>query len=186
MQEAFAEAWINRDDHKVYGRRLYPFCLQHLLFLVIDHNGAYFGKDPSRDDLIKAVLICSSKPEDLQAGRHTLDGLRKKHFIYAAMYRNHDAELAKWRSYLADYDSKPEFWEAKASSEGLRAPSILSLATYLEMKTNMTESEIMNAPIGKMFWKSAAITELEGGSSSQIVTDEEAEMIKVMEDKSNG
>ena len=179
MQDSFSEAWINRTDHVVYGRRLNPFCLLHLLFLSLDKNGAYFGNEPTRDDLISAVLVCSSKPADLSAGRHSIRGFRRKVWIYAACCQNYEAELAKFKAYIADYDSKPEFW---TSDDGgtLRAPAILSVATYLEMKTNMSEIEIMTAPIGKMFWKSAAIAEMEGNSRAEIMTEEEAEFLKTI------
>ena len=180
MQDSFSEAWINRTDHVVYGRKLNPFCLLHLLFLSLDRNAAYFGKEPTIDSLISAVLVCSSKPEDLSAGRHTLQGWRKKVWLYGALLQNFDAELAKFRSYIADFDSKPEFWQSDDGGS-LRAPAILSIATYLEMKTNMTEREIYTAPIGKMYWKSAAIAEMEGNSRAEIMTDEEAEFLKTIE-----
>ena len=171
---------MNRDDWIVYGRRLHPFCLYDLFFLALDQNAAYFGESPTQEDLLAAVLVCSSRYEDLQAGRYSLKGWRKSLWVKAASLMNFKLELLKFKAYLADFDSRPEFWES-TESQSCRAPGILSIATFIERETNMTEREIMTAPIGKMFWKSAALGELSGLSGSQIVTPEEAAFIKEME-----
>ena len=180
MDERFTEAWVNRDDWIVYGRRLHPFCLYDLFFLALDQNAAYFGDSPTQEDLLAAVLVCSSKYEDLQAGRVSLKGFRRTYWMHKCKRVSFVQELLKFRAYLKDFDSRPQFWES-ASGESMRAPALLSVATFLELKTNMTESEIWTAPIGKMFWKSAAIAEIEGVTSSQIVTPDEAKFIDEME-----
>lgn len=183
MQKSYAEALVNRNDHTCYGVKLHAFCLYDLLFLALDQNAAYFGDNPTQEDLLAAVLICSSKHDDLLAGRHTLKGWRKKWFIRKAMFTPFPAELAKFKAYLKDFDSRPEFFvESGGKGKALRAPTILSLACFIEKHSNMTEREILTAPIGKMFWKSAAIAEMEGLTSSEIMTQEEEdqadEMIK--------
>ncbi len=171
---------MNRDDHTVYGRRLHDFCLYDLFFLALDQNAAYFGDNPTQEDLLAAVLICSSKHEDLKAGRVSLKGFRRTFWMHKCKRVSFAQELAKFRAYIKDFDSRPQFWES-AGGEPMRAPALLSVATFLELKTNMSEDQIWTAPIGKMFWKSAAIAEIEGVTSSQIVTPEEEEMIKALE-----
>ena len=180
MDERFTEAWVNRDDWIVYGRRLHPFCLYDLFFLALDQNAAYFGDSPTQEDLLAAVLVCSSKYEDLQAGRVSLQGFRRTFWMHKCKRVSFSQELAKFKAYIKDFDSRPQFWES-ASSESMRAPALLSVATFLELKPNMCEEEIWTAPIGKMFWKSAAIAEIEGVTSSQIVTPEESKFIEEME-----
>ena len=180
MQRSYAEALVNRNDHTCYGVKLHAFCLYDLLFLALDQNAAYFGDQPTQEDLLAAVLICSSKPQDLLSGRHTLTGWRKKWFIRKAMFTPFAAELAKFRAYIKDFDSRPEFFSEKGGGKGMRAPTILSLACFIEKHSNMTEHQIMTAPIGQMFWKSAAIAEMEGLTSAEIMTQEEEDLADEM------
>ena len=189
MQKSFAEALINRDDHTCYGRKLHDFCLYDLLFLALDQNAAYFGTDPTQEDLLAAVLICSSDPKDLLRGRHSIEGWRKKWFIRKAMFTTFAQELAKFKSYIADFDQRPEFF-TDGNGSSLKAPSVLSVAGFIEKHSNMTHHEIMSAPIGLMFWKSAAIAEFEGLTTAEIMTqewiDRADEILASREDESSG
>ena len=186
MQKEFAEAWLNRDDHKVYGRRLKPFCLRHLFYMALFQNATYLANSDDRSALLQAVLICSSSHEDLEKGRLSLTGWRQSLWIRGCFMWDNRIELAKWKAYIADFDARPEFWQGEEGG-GARAPGVLAVATFIEQHSNMMEKEIMEAPIGKMFWKSATIAELNGLSSAQLITDEESEFMKEMEaEKANG
>lgn len=171
MQKSFAEALINRDDHVCYGRKLHDFCLYDLLFLALDQNAAYFGDNPTQEDLLAAVLICSSDHKDLLRGRHSIEGWRKKWFIRKAMFTPFAPELAKFKAYISDFDQRPEFF-TEGGGSSLKAPAVLSVASFIEKHSNMTQHEIMSAPIGLMFWRSATIAEFEGLTTAEIMTQE--------------
>lgn len=178
MDAKFLEAFINR-EHKVLGRTLHPFCLRDRLLLEIDDNAFAVGGTPDAADLISAVRICSTpfekKVTTWSMVRDVLWGWRAK-FKY-----NLDVEMEKFATYVLDYDSRPTFWDAEDSSDStVKAPWAYSLACYIEAFSNMTEEQIMTAPIGLMFWKSAVIAEKLGHTKAELESDEEREAMKAL------
>lgn len=179
MHEEFAEAWVNQ-SHTVYGLRLKPLCLLHLFYLALAENAAYYSDEAGEVDLRAAALICSAEFEDLEKGDFKLTPWR--HFWWKLRTRKVDAasQFERFKVYKKDYDSRPQMSLAGAGEGGgkpMNAPSILQVATFLEMNSNMTEREIMTAPIGKVFWKAAAITEVLGHGS--IADEGEIEFLKL-------
>jgi hypothetical protein len=170
MQTAFLEAVVNRVDHRVLGRRLDAFCLYHALFLTIAANPLWVGgRAATLADLQEAVLICSLPPERFLSARLGPQTIREAF----ASRSDLAAELALFTSFVSDFHSLPEHWSASGKGKSLRAPWILSLACYIEAHSNMTEREIMTAPIGLMHWKAEAIAERRGENVSDLMTDDE-------------
>lgn len=185
MQKAFAEAWINY-PHTVYGRRLRPFCLRHLFLLSLLENPACAGLDCDELQLRQAALICSLPHSKLEQNRLSLNWLQRTWWAIRSNRCKHGKELVKWKSYIQDYDSRPEIVAEDQEGPGaLNAPAILSTITFIEINSNMRQEEILTAPVGKMFWLAASISELLGQSKSKILTDEQlaqAEALDSLED----
>lgn len=176
MQAAFFEAVVNR-EHTVLGRRLHALCLFDALFLTLLRNALWVGEMPTLADLEEAVLVCSLPPERFESAKlapqSTWEKVTRSLWRRRNRRRNFVHELRLWNAYVADFLSEPATWEGGDAKGGTaKAPWILSLATAMELKTNMSEREIMTAPIGKMLWKSAAIAEVEGNGPDLMTADE--------------
>jgi hypothetical protein len=172
VDSRFAESLVNRDDHRVLGVRLHPYCFYDAMFLELAESPLLLKhRNVVLADLYAAVGICSAQPEVLLRGEtRSFSRLRR----WRMRRMNLEAEVAKFIVYVKDYDARPVFWEGEGEGGGsLRAPWILSIATFLENHSNMKEREIMTAPIGKMLWKSAALAEQMGLTKSQLMTEEE-------------
>lgn len=181
MDSRLAESFVNRDDHRVLGRRLHDFCLYDALFLSIDQNPIWTrSRDVRMEDLRQAVIVCSTPPEVLLRARRPLGWWRTQRWLYATRKAKLVDEFAKFTAYIADFDSRPVFWEDDQKGESLRAPWVLSTLVFLEDHTNMTEREILTAPLGKMLWKAAALAEQLGLSRDDIMTEEEENAMKQM------
>lgn len=179
MQAAFFEAVVNR-EHTVFGRRLHDLCLYDALFLTLLENPLWVGGSPTIADFEEAVLVCSLPPERFTraqlAPQTTWEKLTRSAWRRRNPRRNLAAEFSAWEAYVADFLSEPETWDGDGSKGGTaKAPWILSLATAIEQKSNMTWREIMTAPIGLMLWKAAAIAEVDG-NGPDMMTAEEIEM----------
>lgn len=183
MQTAYFEAVVNR-PHRVLGRKLHAFCLYDALFLEIAQNPLWLGgRAPELADLQAAALICSLPPERFLraelAPRSVRERLARAAWQIGILGRLRaragylSAELENWQAYVADHHSLPSLWDAAGKSRRLRAPWILSLATLIEMHSNMTEREIMTASIGLMQWKAQTIAERLGISAAEMMTEDE-------------
>ena len=164
--ESFYEAFINC-EHKVLGRRLKPFCLRHCLYLE--------EVSISRKDLELAVIICSADRDIIAAMKRPNFGLRFHRF---------NRGLTAFLGYLTDFLSLPDMWDSSGGERAINAPWILSRATLLLSKTNLTLGEIWDMPLGELLWYCASFAEQEG--LGQIQSDEEKKMILEAERIKNG
>jgi hypothetical protein len=181
MHPRFLESLVN-NEHVVLGRRLDPYCFNHVLVLAIDNNGFYHGNViPNWADLAMAVEICSSPVEKfLYPGRKSVFEVLRRAFgqyLWGWWIRrrfNLEKEFAKFLAYQEDFDQRPLFWQDE-NSEGksMKAPWVFAIANLIEVHSNMRHEEIMTAPLGLMLWKSASIAELMGYSKSEIESEEE-------------
>ena len=179
IMESFFEAFINC-GHRVFGQKLKPFCLRHCLYLEAIGspimrivNGEEVKIE--RHDLEVAAIICSADGDILKA-------LTRPHFTM--FFYSFRRALKEYLDYLTDYLALPEMWDNSESGTRLNAPWILSRATLLLSKTNLTLSEIWNMPLGELLWYCAAFAEQEGGA--QILSDDEKKIIAEAEKLKNG
>jgi hypothetical protein len=165
----FYEAFINC-PHKVLGKILKPFSLTHCLFLeaiespfmkVINGDEAHI----SRKDLELAVLICSSE--------NPLREISKAYSLgnFPMKFHSFKRGCRRFLGYLTDFVTVPELWSKTEQENALNAPWILSKATLLLTKTNITRREIWNMPLGELFWYSACIAEHAGVAEIQSEAD---------------
>lgn len=181
MQSAYFEALVNR-RHRVLGRVLHDFCLYDILFLTLAENPIWLEhREPTLADLEEAVVICSLPPERFLRAEAAPRTWRERFDLRWWKLRNAGlgsagaaAALADFQIYLADFFSPPATWEDEAGeARRLKAPWIQSLAVFLEAHTNMTEREIMTAPVGLMLWKAETLGERLGVSAGEIMSEEE-------------
>ena len=176
--ENFYEAFINC-EHTALGRHLKPFSLKHCLYLeaigspvmkLINGDEA----EIARQDLEVAVIVCSS--DDV------INELKRPHWLMN-LY-SFKRGLTAFLSYLTDFVAVPELWDKSDSETTLNAPWILSRATLLLSKTNLTLGEIWDMPLGELLWYCASFAEQEG--LGQIQSEEEKKMILEAERIKNG
>lgn len=177
--ESFYEAFINC-EHKVLGRRLKPFCLRHCLYLEAIGSPIMRivnGEEVSisRKDLELAVIICSADRDIIAAMKRPNFGLRFHRF---------NRGLTAFLGYLTDFLSLPDMWDSSEGERAINAPWILSRATLLLSKTNLTLGEIWDMPLGELLWYCASFAEQEG--LGQIQSDEDKKMILEAERVKNG
>lgn len=144
--ESFYEAFINC-EHKVLGRRLKPFCLRHCLYLEAIGSPIMRivnGEEVSisRKDLELAVIICSADRDIIAAMKRPNFGLRFHRF---------NCGLTAFLGYLTDFLSLPDMWDSSEGERAINAPWILSRATLLLSKTNLTLGEIWDMPLGGFY-----------------------------------
>lgn len=179
MDSRFAESWVNRDDHVVFGRRLHDYCLYDAFFLAIDENPLHLRhRDVTRADLFMAAYICSTPPARLLKGCRP-SPLATHWWRWRMRRRSLVLEVKRFEAYVSDFDARPVFWGG-GGGEPLKAPWVLSIATLLEAHTNATESQIMTMPVGKALWKAAAIAEQNGMTKDDIMSSEEEAAMKEM------
>ena len=92
--------------------------------------------------------------------------------------------LTAFLGYLTDFLSLPDMWDSSGGERVINAPWILSRATLLLSKTNLTLGEIWDMPLGELLWYCASFAEQEG--LGQIQSEEEKKMILEAERIKNG
>ncbi len=182
--DSFYEAFINT-SHKVLGENLKPFSLLHYLHLeAIDSplikliNGDTV--DLTKKDLELACIVCASSSENIVERITSINFCKKISFKF---YSFRKAQL-KFLAYLKDYVSMPQTWEEEGEATKLGSPWIIARLLFLMKNTNFTEREILEMPLGKVFWYSASLGELLGGA--KIMSEEEKSAIEESERLKNG
>lgn len=176
MNQRFLESLVNSDGlHRVCGLRLHPFCFYDLLCLELAENALLLRhRDADWSDLLIAAKICSGEP-----GKWLKPMTRwaRLGFWLWSIYirRRYDikAEAKKFADYCNDYDSRPAFWSSDAGAGELKAPWLLAIVTFVEDHSNSSWEEIMGAPAGLVWWKSAALAEQNKMSKSDLISDED-------------
>jgi hypothetical protein len=185
----FLEAVFNEPKHVVCGRVLRPLCLYHSMLLVVDDNPLHecaVGEVITWADLLTAVLICSAPEQSLREYTFIPNGFfaKMRMLVWLRFARRRyklAKELAKFENYVKDYSTRPKYWsDDKGGNSMVKAPWILSLASFLEDHSNMTEHEIMVAPVGVVLWKTAAIAEQNGVARGEMVSEEEEKAVELL------
>lgn len=173
MDEAFLEAWVNR-EHRVCGRKLHAFCLSDMLALEAIGSPmcvmwGHAHQPIKRADVALAALICSV-PHDrwMQCfqRRYRLAAYRMRTSWRWTLY-----ETKRFEAYVLDHLSAPEVWTESGEGGTLNAPWLLAKAVFLLHNTSLTREEVWTRPIGEILWYAAALAEQMGGAN--ILSEEE-------------
>lgn len=178
MDPRFLEAWVNRADHRVFGRKLHPLCYLDLLALGAVNSPFLPGAEEERTatDYYVAVQILSRRIKSLEI----TDRIGRVGLVRCYLYSRYDLNEANaaLQAYFDDYFTTLEMWRPEAGGGRCGAPWLLAQVTFLLMHTNLTERQIWTAPAGQMMCYGAAVEEQL--SSSQVVSEEEREAMEEM------
>lgn len=180
MDALAAEAFLNA-KHRVCGLWMQPLSVGHVFTLESIASPLYEANTGSEADLRLAAWICSRKPLELprtDSWRCSLWKLRKIDLA---------ADLARWRTYVADYCAPPQMWSKQGKPGDRRAepskiPSSICTVTRL-MQLGMSEDRAWATPIGVASWYEAAFFEDKSGTRLDIVTESERIAIGKMKNK---
>lgn len=163
------EAWNNRPDHRVYGFRLKPFCLNYLHLLqsinspLLTQNKPFHAKD-----LFLASEICCFKWSE---EGYTLDRLlqpsqfRRRRNQLRLLTEPFKKQVEGWREYYADFLVVAKKWEdtgetydqwgnlvsVKRTKGRTDLEKTLSTATVIIGATGWSEKKVMMMPIGRAY-----------------------------------
>lgn len=172
LDEKFAEAFVNLEQHKVLGYKLKPFSIWHR-FLLEFFNSPLIGGDEKANisHILQAISICRVSYPDYPKKQSVFSKLN-------LLCRSWDAEKQSknFMNYIEDYASFPDLWngESKEGSKSSSAPETLSMTVQL-IELGFSEHDSWNMAIGKAFWYTA-ISALLKGAEIDFVTQEEREM----------
>lgn len=176
--DAFLEAFLNT-EHTVLGRRLRPFSLASWFVLSSVQNPLLGDGGNDLADLIQAVKICAAPDPRTIKFAPTL----REQWLYhwrRADQKFLERETIKFRAYLADFQSLPEFYEECSLNEDmpstgrqLSAPWVLTRVCSLVSRANVTLDQAWSMPAGEAYWLDATLRELEGQSLRFFYPDEE-------------
>jgi hypothetical protein len=156
-----------------------PLSVGHAFTLEAIGSPFYHGQLGSESELRLAAWICSRPAlvlPDMDSFACRLWKWRKIDFV---------AEVARWRTYVADYVAPPQFWNkspkaGEQRAEPSRIPNNLLTVVKL-MRLGMSEERAWATPVGVASWYEAAAFEAEHGGRLDIVTD--AERIAILKSK---
>lgn len=179
LDERFAEAWLNRADHRVCGYSLRPYCLQHALMLQLV-DSPFVSTQPRPilwSDVFTAAAICATGFEELPRFRSRLraHAFRLVRGLAARLTGGRlgtdlESECHRFRTYQNDFQSEPDLFFESEGRE-LTAPVLLGRAVYLHASCGVTEERAWTMPIGKALWIYAA--HLEQSQAGVTLLDEE-------------
>ena len=178
----FRESFAN-EDHKVFGRKLRPFCLYYQFWLSAIESPLLTGEPLSVADLEIASRICSSPfgkaPDSFKKKMGLLAHAR---WWWKITKLDPLKELQNFQGYLADQFAPPE---VKASggtktinkgAVGESLPPELAMATSLIRLTGWDEETIWMLPLGKCHWYTASANVLEN-PDFKLVTQEDRDHV---------
>lgn len=172
MDALAAESFLNA-EHRVCGLRMRPLSLGHAFALEAIGNPFYHGQLGTLDELRIAAWMCSRPPLALPE----TTGWRYKLWRWGTDKADFDAEVARWKAYVADYVAPPQLWSkapkpGEQRAEPSKIPHNLSTVVRL-MRLGMSEERAWATPVGVAAWYEAAAFESEQGARLDIVTDAE-------------
>lgn len=181
----FLEAWVNRQDHRIFGRRLEPLSLWHLLALdAIDSPFLPDGDDEATisDYLLAAAILSKRVPHDLQIDPEKIAPSRMSIMRAIPFGLAQKKANAKLRAYFDDYWSALQIWpDSDEPRVTIGAPWILAKVAFLLRNTNLSEYRIWSAPIGQILCYEAALLEQIG--NAKIVSMNDWETMREMQEK---
>lgn len=169
LDERFAEAWLNRADHRVCGRLLRPYCLQHALALQLIQSPFVAGEPRpiTWADVFRAAAICACGFEELPrfATSYSMVNYVQGHRLTRWLTRGRRgrdlaAEAHRFRAYQNDYQAEPDLFFETDGKE-LTAPALLGRAVYLQRVVGLDEARVWTMPLGKALWTYATALEQE-------------------------
>jgi hypothetical protein len=171
--------------------RLLPFSIGHKLLLHRICSPFMFGGKVSLNDLLDAILICSS---DYRTAKRVMRGLKFKEKLWTWMVRflcwknpaRIEQEIDEFEDYLSNSgEPKPRTWKVSGKTRETHVPEILNIKlTLLSSDCGFCESEIMDMPLVKARWFFEGYMDRKG--AVQFIGPEEEDRLKRIREKQKG
>jgi hypothetical protein len=164
FDERFVEAFYPRlpgsQCHRVFGRRLRPFCFWHKLQLELLDSPLITGGPVSLFDLDVATRICRTRYRE----RVTLPKVSTwNKWTWPLRLRGNLArEAKKFEEYLGDYYSPPKFWPKDGGEDNPQLDESLHFVLMVVKATGWPQEYVWEMPIGEVQWITAGLQVLEG------------------------
>lgn len=160
----FENAFLPKQK-RVLGVSLEPFSLWHLLALqALDNRLLDPTHNPTRENLLAAVLVCSRNREKMELVKR--GGCRLKIWWLNRLSRAFklEPEVKKWNEYIRDAFSIPVLLpvDSANSSRLLGGPYVLRLVQWLKTSYGLTEVDAWNRPYAQSVWEWATWAEARG------------------------
>lgn len=164
MDEKFIECCFNA-QHDIFGFKLKPYSLSHLLVLEGRQNPLVTGEGRIKaPHLIDALAVCSRVQFPFRRNRVGIwDNLVSGAASHNVGIFSHG--LKAFRDYQEDFVQVPEFWEDPAADGvTLSGPYVLAMAvSVMTTFPQLTEDRVWTMPIGLLCWYGAQATEFKQG-----------------------
>ena len=167
MQSGFAESILNRDDHRVFGRRMQPLCAAHLLYLEATGNAIFRGEKLTLGDLLMAARVCSMRPR-------LIGGVWRVPYFSASIFDRLQFELNSifprifernclaWMAYVEDYLQQPSKCETPDfHGKAISSPAVV--AAVVRASSIFGEARAWSMPYGYLRACLDVSDELSGG-----------------------
>lgn len=179
LDKLFAESIVNRDDHRVLGRRLRPLSLWHATLLELIESPLWHGKSGvSMTDLRLAVAICAG-----QWPRYEIPGGWRLFWWRLRTRKSSLAvEAAKFSAYIRDFHAPPMLWQKdepqKPKPLPCALPQPLDVAAWL-IRHGLGEERAWTMPIGLAHWYYVALAKQRGADVDLVSPGEQAAIEQV-------
>ena len=172
MDRRFQNAYFDPADIEFAGRRLYPWCLKHRVWLTALESPFVLGqRDPTPQDVILFAHVCSEGV----IGRMTL---RDRYHLARMRYSEYHLKLLTFRA--VDYmmlGHWPKFWDSERKAGGNATNIPWPLATVACLIANgIDEQRAWEMPECQAIWLSTAFAAANGADVRVIDSDQEAFM----------
>lgn len=197
MDKRYLTAFLTPKKHKVAGVWLDAFCCRHMITLeainspLIKDNPS--GEIPSVDDLVVAIMICST-PSWTEAIKEPSFFQKLKFNMLSISIESLNGALEEFALYIKESTSMPKLWTKDNNSNGgnevksvskQKLPNSLQLVVFLMSKMHLSEEEAWNMVFCKAVWYSIGYASQEGGDIDVITTEDEEraeEDVKALEE----
>lgn len=169
MNKKFLTAFITPKEWDVVGYRLKPYSVRKYLNLSAVNSPYVTGQVPTARETVLFLKYCSSDCESIidTPSINFFDMLAYAKIRYQPMFHAHVIQCIV--NYIKEHSSGPDY-RISSTVKGKKdiilsnnsLPEMLFLISACMAKLHMTEKQVMEMPIGRLAWYSAAITALEG------------------------
>ncbi len=132
------------------------------------------GKEPSFEDLIIALRVCSTKSWVNLSKISLIDKIKISRIKYDLVYQIN--AFKDFQTYFSESASAPKLWSSSSDgnisvTNNEKIPNTIVMVILMMAKLGFTEDEAWNMPLGKVAWYSTAFSFIEGGDISTISTE---------------
>ena len=176
--QAYLESFIH-DEHVIYGRSMLPFCLRHYTLLSGLKSPLLTGRIVTRSDLQTAVLICSTRTNEEFFNFAKAKKLSEKYWFFKTGGSHVGAGMKSFNYYIEDFLPIFPFWKNDKSAQE-RVPWLFVCAARVIDCEGVEKT--MNMGIGQMIAWGMARMESEGKRIEGLMTEEEVQALKEIEE----